>query len=108
MKHAFTLTYELSADDCNPDELVERLGASGCTDALIGLGQPGRIALEFVREAESAQAAMFSAIEDVRRAIPSAALIEEVHPGEKMRVKHLLELLQQQDPEAVVVLGDWM
>lgn len=76
MEYTFTLKYQLSEQDANPDELVERLGAAGCDDALVGVGQPGRIALEFVREADSAEAALMSALADVKRAIPSAKLIE--------------------------------
>lgn len=76
MEYTFTLKYQLTEQDANHDELVERLGAAGCDDALVGLGQPGRIALEFVREAESAQAALTSALADVKQAIPSAKLIE--------------------------------
>ncbi len=76
MEYTFTLKYQLAEKDANHDELVERLGAAGCDDALVGIGQPGRIALEFVREAESAQAALMSALADVKRAIPSAKLIE--------------------------------
>lgn len=76
MEYTFTLKYQLAEQDANPDELVERLGAAGCDDALVGVGQPGRIALEFVREADSAEAALMSALADVKRAIPSAKLIE--------------------------------
>ena len=76
MEFTFTLKYRLSELDCNHDELVERLGAGGCEDALVGIGQPGRIALEFTREAGSAKAALVSALADVKRAIPSAQLIE--------------------------------
>lgn len=35
------------------DALVERLAEEGCDDALVGVGQPSRLALEFVREAAS-------------------------------------------------------
>ncbi|EXI86908.1 MAG: putative transcriptional regulator [Candidatus Accumulibacter regalis] len=76
MEYTFTLKYQLTEQDANHDELVERLGAAGCDDALVGTGQPGRIALEFVREADSAQEALMSALADVKRAIPSAKLIE--------------------------------
>ena len=76
MEYAFTLKYQLTEQDANHDELVERLGAAGCDDALVGQGQTGRIALEFGREAGSAQAALASALADVKRAIPSAKLIE--------------------------------
>ncbi len=41
-------------------------------------GLPGRVALSFVREADSANAAMVSALADARRAMPSATLIEAV------------------------------
>ena len=76
MEYTFLLKYQLSEADNDPDALVERLGEAGCDDALVGVGQPGRLALEFTREAESAQAAMRSALADVKRAIPSARLIE--------------------------------
>jgi predicted DNA-binding transcriptional regulator AlpA len=78
MKYTFTLKYQLSKHDCNHDELVERLGAAGCDDALLGLGLPGRIALEFVRESHSAESALASAVKDVKQAIPSARLFEAV------------------------------
>ncbi len=42
----------------------------------VGIGQPGRLALEFTRESASARAAVRSALADVKRAIPSAKLIE--------------------------------
>lgn len=71
MEYTFTLKYQLAEQDANHDELVERLGAAGCDDALVGTGQPGRIALEFVREAESAEDALSSALSDVKSAIPS-------------------------------------
>ncbi len=76
MEYTFTLKYQLAEDDRTPDILVERLGEAGCDDALVGIGQPGRLALEFTREAESADAAVRSALADVRRAVPSARLIE--------------------------------
>ncbi len=76
MEYTFTLKYQLADDDRNPDVLVERLGEAGCDDALVGTGQPGRLALEFIREAENADAAVRSALADVRSAVPSARLIE--------------------------------
>ncbi len=72
----FTLNYELTSDESDMDTLVERLAEEGCDDALVGVGQPGRLALEFVREAPTAHDAIEGAIEDVRRAIPNARLIE--------------------------------
>jgi hypothetical protein len=40
------------------------------------VGQRGRIALDFARESTSAWAAIASAVQDVKRAIPGAELIE--------------------------------
>lgn len=76
MEYSFTLKYQLADDDRDADALVERLGEAGCNDALVGIGQPGRLALEFTREAADAGAAVRSALADVRRATPSAKLIE--------------------------------
>jgi predicted DNA-binding transcriptional regulator AlpA len=76
MEFMFKLSYQLASNDADLNELVERLGGAGCDDALVGIGQPGRIALEFTREAENALAALTSAMLDVKRAIPSAKLIE--------------------------------
>lgn len=76
MEYTFTLKYQLDPSDCDHGALVERLGEAGCDDALVGLGQPGRLALEFMRGAGTADIAIMSALEDVRRAIPSARLIE--------------------------------
>ncbi|PLW81296.1 DNA-binding protein [Kineobactrum sediminis] len=76
MEYIFTLKYQLLDRDCDPDALVERLGAGGCDDALVGLGQPGRLALEFSRMAVSAEEAVHTALADVKGAVPSARLIE--------------------------------
>src|SRR5580704_10980967 len=76
MEYEFEFRFKLPADDANSGDLVERLGEAGCGDALIGIGQPGRIALKFTREAESARRAIVSALEDVKKAIPAAKLIE--------------------------------
>jgi hypothetical protein len=76
MEFSFTLKYQLSDNDCNLDELIERLGAAGCDDALVGIGHPGHIALEFTREADNARAALMSALTDVKHAAPTSRLIE--------------------------------
>ena len=76
MEYTFTLKYQLTDDDRDSQTLVERLGEAGCDDALVGIGQPGRLALEFTREAVDADEAVRSALADVRRAAPSARLIE--------------------------------
>jgi len=76
MEYEFELRFKLPADAADAAELVERLGEAGCNDALIGIGQPGRMALRFTREAESAKRAIISALEDVKKVIPAAKLIE--------------------------------
>ncbi|WP_313603603.1 MULTISPECIES: DNA-binding protein [Comamonadaceae] len=76
MEYTFTLKYQLTDDDRDLQALVEHLGEAGCDDALVGIGQPGRLALEFTREAAHADKAVRSALADVRRAAPSARLIE--------------------------------
>ena len=76
MEYVFTLKYRLTEDDRDHERIVERLGEAGCDDALVGIGVPGRIALEFAREADNAQDAVRTALADVDRAVPSAHLIE--------------------------------
>ncbi|XUW87377.1 DNA-binding protein [Burkholderia sp. M6-3] len=76
MEYTFTLKYKLAAQDCDLDAIVERLGAAGCDDATIGVGQPGRLALVFSREGTSALEALVSALGDVKEAVPSARLVE--------------------------------
>lgn len=76
MEYTFTLKYRLPESETDMDALVERLGKAGCTDALIGIGMPGRLGLEFSREAKTAQEAIRSAFANVKSAIPGAILVE--------------------------------
>lgn len=76
MDYIFTLKYQLGEGENDTVLVVERLGEAGCDDALVGIGLPGRIALEFTREAVSAEVALHSALADVYRALPHARLIE--------------------------------
>ncbi len=76
MEYIVTLKYQLADHDSDLDALVERLGAAGCDDALVGVGLPGRLALEFSREADSAEEAVHTALADVKSVLPSARLIE--------------------------------
>ncbi|SEO80659.1 helix-turn-helix transcriptional regulator [Aquisalimonas asiatica] len=75
-EYTFTLTYQLPNAGEDPEALVERLAEAGCDDALVGTGVPGRIALEFTRDASSAWEAVATALRDVKRAVPGAKLIE--------------------------------
>jgi hypothetical protein len=76
MECAFTRKYQLPPDVNDMDAIMDRLAEAGCDDALVGVGQPGRLALEFVREAHCEHDAIEGAIEEVRRAVPHACLIE--------------------------------
>ena len=57
----FTLRYALGRHDADPESLVKNLSAEGCTDALVGIGMSGRIAINFTREASSADKAILNA-----------------------------------------------
>ena len=75
-RYDFTLKFALAREDADPEVYVEKLLAQGCNDALIGMGQCGRIALDFTREASSASEAVLTALSDVQRVIPGARLVE--------------------------------
>jgi len=76
MEYNFILKYQIDHGEDAGDSIAERLGGGGCDDALLGLGQPGRIALNFCRQAKSAEKALLSALSDVKAALPEAVLIE--------------------------------
>lgn len=78
MEYKFTLHYRLAEDDQDFDALIEKLGEAGCNDALVGMGLPGRLALDFSREAPSHEEATASALADLQKAIPTAELVEVV------------------------------
>ena len=67
----FTLRFKLSGEDGDADQIVE----GGCTDALVGTGVPEQIAIAFTRCAGTELEAIQSAIDDVMKALPGAALL---------------------------------
>jgi hypothetical protein len=75
-EYEFTLKFTLPDPDADPELHVAALERSGCDDAIIGIGKRGRIALEFARRARSSDAAVRSALADVRKVIPGARLVE--------------------------------
>jgi predicted DNA-binding transcriptional regulator AlpA len=75
IEYEFTLKFKLLSEGFDVDDVVERLG-SMCDDALVGIGQPGRLALSFTRAARSAESAMVGALSDVKKAVPAAKLVE--------------------------------
>lgn len=74
-KYEFTLKFALPREE-NLSAIADKLYGAGCDDALIGIGTPGRVALQFEREAQSAQVAFDSALQNIRRILPEAKLIE--------------------------------
>jgi hypothetical protein len=76
IEYEFTLKFRLADPHCDPESYVDLLYEQGCNDAVIGIGCKGRIALDFIREADSAVLAVLSAIADIRKVIPAAKLIE--------------------------------
>lgn len=71
----FTLEFAISEHHADQDKLVRQLYLNGCSDALIGLGRRGYIALDFVRDAQSLEEAVDSALRDVRQTIPNSILV---------------------------------
>ncbi len=71
----FTLKFSLRDSELPPGEYIDALYQAGCDDALVGLGERGRIALTFNRKAGTADEAVQSAVRDVLTAIPDAKLI---------------------------------
>ena len=72
----FTLKFDITSLEFEPESLLDQFYEAGCDDAIIGIGRPGRIALNFTREARSALEAVSSALKDVNKVIPKAKLIE--------------------------------
>lgn len=75
-EYEFTLRFRLADPEQDPRELEDALFDAGCDDATLGVGQRGRLALAFVRNARTARGAMSSAIQAVRKASPGALLVE--------------------------------
>jgi hypothetical protein len=76
IEYEFVLRFQLPADSDHPDQFLDCLYEAGCADAIVGVGLPGYIALDFSREAKNADEAVKSAISDVQKAIPAAKLLE--------------------------------
>jgi hypothetical protein len=72
----FTLLYSLPSEPLTEEELMGGLLAAGCNDALVGLGRPGHVALEFERMATHRDDAVQTAQLSVAAALPLARLVE--------------------------------
>ena len=73
--YQFTLTFALPNKN-RADDYLDVLFEAGCDDALVGTGIAGSIALEFERQATSAEQAIQKAMRQVNKAIPNAELLE--------------------------------
>lgn len=76
--YTFTLRCRLPTDDADPGTFVDALATAGCTDATIGIGQKGRIAVAFARASSSYSDAVSSAIGEVTAAIPGVRQIDVI------------------------------
>ena len=72
----FELIFKLVDGTQDSNEYLDVLFENGCDDATISTGQLGMISLSFTREAVDASQAVQSAINDVKKAIPTAKLVE--------------------------------
>lgn len=71
----FTLKFRFNDPQQDGACYLEPLAEAGCDDALIGIGQRGRISLNFIREAETEQAAIASAMQAIQGTIPDLTLL---------------------------------
>jgi len=74
--YEFVLKFRLPDAEANPADYLDALYEAGCDDATVGVGKRGFIALDFSREAPSAEMAVRSALDAVMRAIPGAEAVE--------------------------------
>jgi len=74
--YTFVLNFTLPGGKDDPEQYLDALYESGCDDAAVGIGQFGMIGLDFTRAARCADDAIRSAVENVRTAIPGAALVQ--------------------------------
>jgi hypothetical protein len=70
-EYSFTLKFNLSKSEIDPELYIDRLDESGCDDASIGIGIKGSIGLNFTRSASSSFESVASAISDVKKSSPT-------------------------------------
>ncbi len=91
-EYDFTLIFQLTEPDVNPEIYVEAFYEAGCDDALIGTGKRGYLSLNFIRESNSAFEAISSGISNVKSVLTEAELIH-VSP-DLVGVKELTDIFQ--------------
>ena len=72
-EYNFECVFKLAPSE-KPDSYLDALYRAGCDHTLVATGIPGYLGLTFIREAESAQQALKTAIKEVKEAIPHATL----------------------------------
>jgi hypothetical protein len=105
-EYEFTLAFALSSGTLDVDGLAERLGAAGCDDAIVGIGRWGRLGMTFARAAETASAALSSALADVRKAEPGAQLIEASPDDVGLTDVAVLLGVTRQNVRKLILAGD--
>lgn len=88
-------------EGADPTAWLDALYETGCDDATVGVGKHGSIALDFSREAASAEEAIRSAIGDVQKAIPGAVLTEISSAAQSMLGDAATRLLADIERERV-------
>ena len=88
-EYDFTLKFNLKSAQQDGAHYLEPLAQAGCDDAVVGIGQLGRISLNFIRQAETEQAAITSALDAIQQSIPGATLLETLSHTES--TKHKVE-----------------
>ncbi|WP_431102954.1 hypothetical protein [Roseateles noduli] len=78
LEFEFTLRYSLDEHEVLVDAVMKRLEQTGCADTLVGAGITGVLELQFSRRAATAEEALNSATEAVRRAFASARLVKVI------------------------------
>lgn len=71
----FSLIFDFDRDT-DPEIYLDSLYEAGCGDAIVGIAEKGSIALDFIRESDSAYQAVNSAIQQVKLVIPTAILVQ--------------------------------
>lgn len=75
-EYDFALMFRLPQSDIASETYLDLLYEAGCDDALMGIGKPGYLALNFIRESSSAFEAVSSAIDNVKSVFTEADLIQ--------------------------------
>lgn len=53
-EYGLTLKFRMPDANADPEQFIDALADAVCDDAIVGIGQQGRIALNFTREAAPA------------------------------------------------------